>query len=97
MNKEIFNEYIEYLRMVGFFKNNFLDEYKFRNRMYKYIVANKIVDDYVFTDEFQPAANTIAKSIIEENIESTLQSLKKIGLLESVISDDGVEQFKLKQ
>jgi hypothetical protein len=97
MNKEIFNEYIEYLSMSGFFENSFIDEYKFRNRLYKYIKANNIVIDYIFTQEFKPVIEQIAKTIIEENIEATVKSLEKLGIVETVVGEDGVEKFKLKQ
>lgn len=97
MNKEIFNEYIEYLSMSGFFENSFIDKYKFRNRLYKYIKANNIVIDYIFTQEFKPVIEQIAKTIIEENIETTVKSLEKLGIVEVVVGEDGVEKFKLKQ
>jgi hypothetical protein len=97
MDKEIFNEYIEYLSMSGFFENSFIDEYKFRNRLYKYIKANNIVIDYIFTQEFKPVVERIAKAIIEENIETTVKSLEKLGIVETIVGEDGIEKFKLKQ
>tara|TARA_Y100000287_G_scaffold185586_1_gene189255 strand:+ start:378 stop:689 length:312 start_codon:yes stop_codon:yes gene_type:complete len=96
MKKDIVKIILETLSEDGFFNNEWIDENKFRPRFIN--SASKIN----FTDDLGKdmetlfnLAETVAKSIIQENVDTTMNDLIDKGLVEEVTNDKGETGFVL--
>ena len=96
MKKDIVKIILETLSEDGFFNNEWIDENKFRPRFIN--SASKIN----FTDDLGKDMETlfnlseaIAKSIIQENVDSTMKDLIGKGLVKEVTTKEGVTGYKL--
>lgn len=83
------------LKDDGFFDNEWIDENKFRPR---FINATSNVE---FTDEIEglttllSIAEQVAKDIIRENVDDTLEQLVDKGMVNEVVMDNGELAFEL--
>ena len=92
---EISKMVITTLKDDGFFDNEWIDENKFRPR---FINATSDVE---FTDEIEglttllSIAEQVAKDIIRENVDDTLEQLVDKGMVNEVVMDNGELAFEL--
>lgn len=92
---EISKMVITTLKDDGFFDNEWIDENKFRPR---FINATSDVE---FTDEIEglttllSIAEQVAKDIIRENVDDTLEQLVDKGMINEVVMDNGELAFEL--
>lgn len=92
---EISKMVITTLKDDGFFDNEWIDENKFRPR---FINATSNVE---FTDEIEglttllSIAEQVAKDIIRENVDDTLEQLVDKGMVNEVVMDNGELAFEL--
>lgn len=74
----------------GHFENNFIDESKFKARLYKLIVNSNIFDDMeTLTDNAIDIAFNLSKEIVRENVDTTLSELLDKGMITEVVTETG--------
>lgn len=95
--KEITNAVYESLKDDGFFNNEFIDEGKFKLRFFNEMnnIANKT--DSIDADSVLDIAFNVSNQIMLENIDKTVSELTDMGLVESVVNEDGEIAYKLKE
>lgn len=95
--KEITNAIYESLKDDGFFNNEFIDEGKFKLRFFNEMnnITNKI--DSIDADSVLDIAFNVSNEIMLENIDKTVSELTDMGLVESVVNEDGKIAYKLKE
>lgn len=95
--KEITNAIYESLKDDGFFNNEFIDEHKFKLRFFKEmdVLANKT--NSIDADSVLDIAFNVSNEIMLENINKTVSELTDMGLVESVVTEDGEIAYKLKE
>ena len=74
-NKELCKVVINLLTEDGFFENEWIDESKFRPRFYKATEHIKFEQTEECVNRFIGFAEVVAKSIIRENVDTTLKAL----------------------
>ena len=94
-NKEVCKVVINLLTEDGFFENEWIDESKFRPRFYKATEHIKFEQTEKCVNRFIGFAEVVAKSIIRENVDTTLDELKAKGLVKEVATDEGNTGFIL--
>ena len=89
--KDITNEIYTTFKQDGVFESNFIDESKFKARLYRLISTSDVLNGNVM----EVATGTIdiayqlTKDIVKENVDNTLSDLIDKGLVKEVINDDG--------
>lgn len=88
--KQLTNAIHSLLKEDGHFENNFIDESKFKARLYNSFMNSNIFDntETLPTVSINIAFNLI-KDIVRENIDTTLSTLMDKGLIKAVPTDDG--------
>jgi len=95
--KEITNAVYESLKDDGFFNNEFIDEGKFKLRFFNemYNISNET--DSIDADSVLDIAFNVSNQIMLENIDKTVSELTDMGLVESVVNENGEIAYKLKE
>ena len=94
-NKDICKMVIGFLSEDGFFENEWIDEGKFRPRFYKATEHISYTKTEECVNRFIGIAELVAKDIIRENVETTLDELKAKGLVNEVTTEEGNTGFVL--
>ena len=87
--KELTNDIYESLRDDGFFKSEFIDEYKFKARFYKTMSNSEVTENDLDAESIMDLVMEITKEIIKENVDNTVSELKDKGILNEVETEDG--------
>ena len=87
--KELTNDIYESLRDDGFFKSEFIDEYKFKARFYKTMSNSEVTENNLDAESIMDLVMEITKDIIKENVDNTVSELKDKGILNEVETEDG--------
>ena len=88
--KELTNVIYTSFKEDGHFENNFIDEGKFKARLYKLLSNESIYDEpELIADKAITIAFDLTKDIVRENVDNTLIELIERGLVREVITDDG--------
>ena len=87
--KELTNDIYESLRDDGFFKSEFIDEYKFKARFYKTMSNSEVTENNLDAESIMDLVLEITKEIIKENVDNTVSELKDKGILNEVETEDG--------
>lgn len=94
-NIEICKIVIEVLTEDGFFDNEWIDENKFRPRFYNAAQSVEADDTESLVTNLMGLAEVVAKDIIRENVDATLNELTEKGLVNSVVMDNGEVGYEL--
>jgi hypothetical protein len=96
--KELSNWAYDTFKEDGYFENNFLDESKFKVRLYNAIVSTNILSN---SDDIPSAvmgvAYAVSKDIVRENVDSTLEGLLSKGLISKVLTEGGDDAYILNE
>jgi len=87
--KELTDDIYESLRDDGFFKSEFIDEYKFKARFYKTMSNSEVTENNLDAESIMDLVLEITKEIIKENVDNTVSELKDKGILNEVETEDG--------
>ena len=88
--KQLTNAIHTSLKDDGHFENNFIDESKFKVRLYKLFVNSNIFDDIeTLPDTAIEMAFNLSKEIVRENVDTTLSELIDKGMVTEVVTETG--------
>lgn len=94
-NKDICKLVIKLLKEDDFFRNEWIDEHKFRPRFYKATDGIDVTHPLECVEAFIGIAEIVSKDIIRENIDSTLDMLQSKGIINEVTDESGKTGFIL--
>jgi len=96
--KQLTNAIHSSLKEDGHFENNFIDEFKFKARLYNSFMNSNIFDDMeTLPDVSINMAFDLIKDIVRENVDTTLSELMDKGLIKAVPTDNGEVGYVLNE
>jgi hypothetical protein len=92
-NKHLADTIVNQLTDDDYFEHEFIDKHKFKVRFYKILEASDFISKANTEEELlalvMDVVMKLTKSIIKENVDSTLSGLKDKGIIKEVITENG--------
>jgi len=100
-NKHLADTIVNQLTDDDYFEHEFIDKHKFKVRFYKILEASDFISKANTEEELlglvMDVVMKLTKSIIKENVDSTLSGLKDKGIIKEVITENGEVGYSMNQ
>jgi len=100
-NKHLADTIVNQLTDDDYFEHEFIDKHKFKVRFYKILEASDFISKANTEEELlglvMGVVMKLTKSIIKENVDSTLGVLKDKGIIKEVITENGDIGYSMNQ